>query len=155
MDNLILMIVTALLSGLIGVIVTLAVQKRTAKRMEKMAIFKMLMSARGEGEISLELIQNLNIIDVVFYHKEYVISAWKSLHQSYIDNGFNAKETQGKTMELLQEMAKHLGYENLNWDTINNSYLSFGMIDILQKQPVHGASTPVETKFDSSKYPKL
>jgi len=155
MDNLLLVVITSLLSGLIGVSVTLAVQKRTAKRAEKMSIFKALMSARDIGELSYETVQNLNIIDVVFYNVDNVISAWKKLHQSYIDNGNISQKTHNSTNMLLQEMAKHLGYKNINWDTITHSYLSYEMIDAIQSQPVSRPKPLPEKLFDASKYPKV
>lgn len=133
MDNLVLVIITSLLSGLIGVIVTLAVQKRTAKRAEKMWLFKTLMSLRFIG-VSYEKTKALNLIEVVFYNASDVITAWRNLYDSYAKQEPNYSEIQDNTLLLLTAMAKHLNYKNLDWTIIKKSYLPIGISSDMQNE---------------------
>lgn len=134
MDNLMIVIITSLLSGLIGVIVTLAVQKRTAKKAEQMTIFKTLMSTRFIYGASYEKTRALNLIDVVFYNAKNVVEAWEKLYKSYAKKELNSSEIEDNTILLLEAMARHLNYKHLNWDTIKKSYLPIGISNDMQNQ---------------------
>jgi len=133
-DNFLLVIIASLLSGLIGVIVTLMIQKKMAKKAEQMWLFKTLMSNRFIYGASYEKTRALNIIDVVFYNVKSVISAWETLYDSYSKKDTAASEIEDNTILLLEAMAKHLNYKHLNWNTIKKSYLPVGIINDMQNQ---------------------
>jgi hypothetical protein len=133
MDNLWIVVTASLLSGLIGVIVTLTVQKYTAKRTEKMFLFKTLMSLRFVG-VSHEKTRALNLIEVIFYDAADVISAWRTLYDSFAKQDAEYSEIQDNTLLLLTAMAKHLNYKNLDWSIIKKSYLPIGISSEMQNE---------------------
>ena len=134
MDNLVAVIVASLLSGLVGVGVTLWVQRRAAKKAEQMLIFKTLMSTRFIYGASYEKTRALNLLDVVFYNVKSVVGAWEKLYKSYAEDNPSTSEIEDNTILLLEAMAKHLNYKDLNWDTIKKSYLPIGISNDMQNQ---------------------
>ena len=78
MDEVLLVVVSALVSGLIATIITLWWQKRTEAYNRKMKVFETLMIYRIPGVLHFkENVHTLNSIDVVFYDDENVRRAYK------------------------------------------------------------------------------
>jgi len=136
MDGIIHVIIASLLSGLLGVIVTLLVQRHMAKKAEQLALFKTLMCIRFVYGASYEKTRALNLIDVVFYNATGVLSAWGNLYDSYCkkEPDATAEEIEDNTLALLEAMAKHLDYKNLDWKKIKKSYLPVGISNDMKNQ---------------------
>jgi len=105
-----------------------------AKKAEQMVIFKTLMSTRFIYGASYEKTRALNLLNVVFYNVKSVVAAWERLFKSYAEDNPNTSEIEDNTILLLEAMAKHLNYKNLNWDTIKKSYLPVGISNDMQNQ---------------------
>lgn len=131
--NLVALIVIPIFVVLIGQLL----QDRAKKREDKMNIFKILMTSRIYGW-SIESVQALNIIDIVFADDKAVREAWKDLYEKYGIQ--NPNEIQKKAIDtarckLLETMAHSLGYkEKVTWETIQNPYVPQGLVDQINMQ---------------------
>lgn len=87
MDNIALVIITALISGLLATIITIWWQRRTRIFSSKLRIFETLMAYRYMIS-SEESVKALNSIDIIFYkdkavrdaYKDFLIEAEKNLN---------------------------------------------------------------------------
>ena len=95
------------------------------------------MTARIYGW-SIESVQALNIIDIVFADDKAVREAWRDLYDKYGIQ--NPNEIQKKAIDtarckLLETMAHSLGYkEKVTWETIQNPYVPQGLVDQFNMQ---------------------
>ena len=133
MDNIALIFISALTSGLLATLVTLLCQKRTASDNQKMKVFETLMVHRVPGMLHFEANVNaLNSIDVIFYKDSSVREAYKN----FLDEAEKPKEMnpnlQDKHLRLLEEMAKSLGLKKLSWEDIKHPYFPVGLGDRLR-----------------------
>lgn len=127
MANFCAIVLAAILSGLLGVIVTLRVQNRALKRAEKQAVFKTLMETRFITGPSYEKTRAFNAIEVTFYGVQKVLVAWVDLYEYYAKSDGEYDKAQDKMIKLLQTMAYELGYKNLDWTTIKSPYIPNGI----------------------------
>lgn len=106
-------ILATLLSPLIAVLVTRWQQERAEKQQAKLYLFNTLMATR-HTPITEENVRALNMIDVLFFDKPTVRGLWREyfemLSNSGLDNLEGYKTRQTKNLELINEMAKVLGY---------------------------------------------
>lgn len=133
----ILLVITALISGLVATVVTIWWQEKSQKKKEKTKIFEILMAKRYEIS-SEESVEALNKIDVVFYNSENVRKAWKDFCDA-TDAPDIAQKPQlisDKHLKLLGEIAKDIGYKNIEWDNIKNYYFPTGLLNRKQDETV-------------------
>jgi hypothetical protein len=113
-----------------------SLQDKAQRRKDKMDIFKTLMTTRYSWTI--ESVQAMNVIEIVFADDDKVCNAWKMYHEKcYVQNPTDAQLQQIKTAKekLLEAMAKSLGYKDkVTWETIQNPYLPDGMLNAMQQQ---------------------
>ncbi len=97
-------------------------------------VFETLMSERFLG-VSLNKTKAYNLIDVVFYEVPSVLSVWKSYYESLLpydeSDAVRAeicqKNQKDLEVKLLEVMAKHLGYTNIDWKDVGNAYIPRGI----------------------------
>lgn len=133
--NLFALIVVPIAAVLIGQ----HLQDRSKKRDDKMAIFKTLMTSRIYGW-SVESVNALNVIDIVFSDDKRVLDCWKNYYDTLCIPGYeenNVKKRQIARDNLLEAMAISLGYKDkITWQTIQNPYMPEDMFHsiVAQKQ---------------------
>ncbi len=133
MKDIILVIVTALISGLLATLITILFQKRTAKYNSKLKIFETLMSQRYLISTE-ESVKALNSIDVVFYKDSDVRKAYKEfLDETEKKPEFNPN-VGDKYLRLLEEMSKVLKLDNIHWDEIKRYYYPAGLSEKLNEE---------------------
>lgn len=144
MENVVLVIVTALISGLLATVVTIWWQRRSELRRKKMKIFETLMAYRYMISHQ-ECVNALNSIDVVFYKDKSVRKAYADfLNETDKKPEFNPNITD-KHLKLLEEMSKSLGLKEIHWDDIKHSYYPTGLAqrtqdeDMLRKVQIQNA----------------
>lgn len=152
MDEVLLVVVSALVSGLIATIITLWWQKRTETYNRKMKVFETLMIYRIPGVLHFkENVHTLNSIDVVFYDDENVRRAYKD----FLNETDKPKEMnpniQDKHLRLLEEMAKSLGLKKLCWEDIKHPYFPIGYSDLLKDEEVM-RKTSIMNNLESAKF---
>jgi len=122
-------LVVAIISSLVTFwVVNVFYAKKQARRRDKMYYFGMLMATRDMME--KEWVKALNLITIVFSDNPNVLQAWKSYHNSLKveknDMWTDTKRAESRKLQikLLEAMAKDkdLGYENITWDIIDDSY---------------------------------
>ena len=154
MKDVILIIATSLISGLLATLVTILWQKRTELRKNQLSIFETLMAHRYE--ISNEKnVFALNKIDIVFFKNKAVLEAYKNFKQEANDASWNKDKPNqifDKYLRILEEMAKSLGYKNINWEVIKNYYFPEGLSSkiqeetLIRKAQLNNIIKPADTK---------
>ena len=133
MENIALVVITALISGLLATIVTIWWQHRSELRRKKMDIFETLMSYRYMIS-NQESVNALNSIDIVFYKDEAVRKAYAAfLNETGKKTEFNPN-TADKYLKLLEEMSKSLGLKDIHWDDIKQCYYPNGLAEKIQDE---------------------
>lgn len=146
MDQIILVICTALISGLLATMITLWWQKKSEIRKEKMDIFRILMSRRYRI-VSEESVSALNAIDIVFYKDKDVRAAYENFQNEADKKPEFNPNINDKHLKLLEEMAKALNLKDIHWDDIKRSYYPKGLSekireeDTLRKIQIQNASS--------------
>lgn len=133
MGNAILVISTALISGLLATLVTLWWQKRTAVYNSKKKIFETLMSYRYRI-VEEESVHALNSIDVVFYNNDSVRRAYSDFLSEADKKPEMNPNIADKHLKLLEEMAKVLNLKNIHWEDIKHSYYPNGLMEKTQEE---------------------
>lgn len=152
MEEIFLVITTALISGLLATIITLWWQKRTAAYNRKLKEFETLMIYRIPGILHFkENVHVLNSIDVVFYDDERVRNAYRAfLNETDKPMEMNPT-TQDKYLRLLEEMAKSLGLKKLSWEDIKHPYFPRGYSDLLKDEEFM-RKTAIVNNIESAKF---
>jgi len=102
-----------LISPLIAVQVTRFLDEKKEERKRQMEIFRTLMGQRGLTPRTDEYIVALNQIDPVFHKVPAVRNAYSELYKSTAPNSPELADSGKYLIILLQEMAKHLNFDNL------------------------------------------
>lgn len=127
--NIIAIIVIPIFAVLIGQ----WLQNRSEKRKDKVRVFSHLMSYRAIGYVDQQSVNILNLIPIVFNDDKNVIEKYniylKSLNIKTEDFPQKQKEIENNKTKMLEEMAKNLGYKNINWEIIQTPYLPQGLIN--------------------------
>lgn len=135
MGNIILVISTALISGLLATLVTIWWQKRNATYKSKMKIFETLMSYRYMI-VAEESVHALNSIDVIFYKDESVRRAYSDFLNEADKKPELDPNIADKHLKLLEEMAKVLKLKDIHWDDIKHSYYPNGLREKMQEEEI-------------------
>lgn len=132
----IISIAAVLVAPIVAVIIGQELQDRAAKRKDKMELFKTLMMSRNTW--TMESVQALNVLDIVFSDDESVRQAWKIYYDKLCVEKPSLTELnkiQEAQYNLLETMAVSLGYKDkITWRTIQKPYVPKGMIDAQQDQ---------------------
>lgn len=119
-------LVTSGVTSIVGfLIMTVWYKERKEKKEEKRNVFKQLLSTQAMRDYGK--VKALNSIEVVFHDCQDIVQAWRDykkllkvgkeqLTQQAIDKISKHEKL------LLEKMAKHLGYKNITWDIIEDSY---------------------------------
>ncbi len=151
MDNVILVIVTALISGLLATLVTIWWQGKVAIRNSKMKIFETLMAHRY-WIVAEPSVHALNSIDVIFYKDNNVRRAYNDFLNEAAKRPEMNPNTADKHLKLLEEMAKALNLKNIHWDDIKQAYCPNGLSEkireeeLLRKMQLQSVSNSLETQ---------
>lgn len=149
MTNIILVVTTALISGLLATLVTIWWQRKSAIQNNKMKIFETLMSYRYMI-VADESVHALNSIDVVFYNDKAVRRAYSDFLNETDKKPEMNPNIGDKHLKLLEEMAKSLKLDNIHWDDIKHPYYPDGLRqktqeeDLLRKCQIQSAINAIE-----------
>ena len=117
-------IIALLLSPVIAVVITLWWQGRKEKRDAKIRLFATLMAFRRSYPVSYEWANALNLIDVIFFDSPKVLDHWHKYYDNLQDPGNPALQSRTHIyLELMSEMAKELGFRNLQQTDIDKFYV--------------------------------
>lgn len=136
MFNILLVIVTSLISGLLATIITIIWQRKSAEKQSKRNVFEVLMSYRYDI-CDEKSVAALNKIDIVFYKNKNVTNAYKEFKAEADNAALNLdkpNQIYDKHLKILEEMAKTLGYKNINWEIIKAYYLPQALSSKIQEE---------------------
>ena len=131
-------IFAVLFAPIVAVWVGQVLLDRTEKRKDKMSIFRSLVSSRVYGW-TVESVNALNLIELVFYKDENVCQQWRKYYES-LNVKAPADETQIRKMqfeqdELIRVMGKTLKYsDDAIAQIIRTPYMPIGMSNQMQSQ---------------------
>ena len=132
MDNVWIVVITSLISGLIATIATIIYQQISESKKDKKEIFKILMSHRYLIS-DKDNVEALNRVEVVFYKNKEVRECWKKFLSAADDaaknpnNPSNDTDINDKYLRLLEEIAKCTGCEGIDWENIKKYYYPQGL----------------------------
>ena len=135
MKEFLIVITTALFSGLVATITTIFWNHNEQAKGEKRKILSILMSKRYDI-ISMESVNALNMIDVIFYKSDNVRNAWQEFMRAAELPEAQTKPQiiNDKYLRLLEEIAKDIGYNKINWEDIKHYYIPIGLSNSLQEE---------------------
>lgn len=148
MEQFLMLVTTALISGLLATIVTIIWQRKNAKNNRKFDVFNTLMSHRymigSEANVNA-----LNTIDVIFSKDIEVREAYKSFLTETAKIPVSVEQIDEKFLKLLDVMANTLKYKNIHWDEIKHYYYPVGLSEriteeaTLRKLQIQSASSSI------------
>lgn len=133
-------IIVILLGPTVAIFVSVWLQNRREKHKEKIAskkhIFMTLMAYRKNFQISIDLVNALNLIHVVFEDCPEIVEKWNTVYELLHrkDQEEAQQSLSYKRLEMLSLMARHLGYKNLEQTDIDKYYYPQDYVDLLQSQ---------------------
>lgn len=114
--------IIAILAGPVSAVcITLWWQQRKEKRDRKLTLFTSLMVRRRAFPPTLEWVNALNMIDVIFADHPKVVALWHELYTMF-QNPTTTQAQGHKYLELLSEMAAALGFRHLQQTDIDKYY---------------------------------
>ena len=120
--DLLMIIITALCSGLIAAIISLWWQNKSEIKRNKFSVFNTLMSNRFLIS-NAENVKALNSVQAVFYNDVNVCKAW---HNFFLEVNKrpddHTSNIQDAYISLLEEISKSCGYNELKWKNIKEYY---------------------------------
>ena len=102
--------VSALLSGLLGVLISNRDYKRNEIRRVKLRVLQQLMGNRYDVN-GIAFLEAMNQVAVVFHDSNEVITALRSVHEDVMNPNRNAELSRQRLLALFKAMFKHLGIE--------------------------------------------
>ena len=136
MENIITIIVSATVSGVLATFITLWWQNRSEKMKIRKEVFETLMAFRFKVSHA-ESVKALNCVQVVFYDCDNVQKAWQAFKTAVDSENGNSTKIADAHITLLEEIAKVLKYDKLNWKDIKAYYYPIW----LRKQLMNPQST--------------
>lgn len=136
MENIALVIITALISGLLATLVTIWWQRRAGIFASKMRIFETLMSYRYMIS-SEESVKALNSIDIIFYKDKMVRQAYKDFLNEANKRPELNPNIEDKHLKLLEVMSKSLNLDEIHWDDIKHTYYPNGLSENCKRRPFY------------------
>lgn len=99
-------------------------QDRKDKKEAKLRLFFTLMKYRKPNiNITEEYVNALNTIDIVFQDSPQIRASWKEFSHTLLDDHSALYSQQDKyLLKLLSDMARSLGYQDLNIVDLSNYY---------------------------------
>ena len=132
----ILNLIAIIIAPIVAVLIGQWLQIKSEKRRDKLSVFKTLMISRKGW--TLDSVQALNIIDIVFSDDKAVRTCWKEYYDKLcVENPTETDLSKIKKAQekLLESIAISLGYKDtVTWETIQNPYIPKGMIEENQMQ---------------------
>lgn len=114
--------VSALLSGLLGVLISNRDHRRNEIKQVKLRVLQQLMGSRYAVN-GKDFLGTLNQVAVIFHDSKEVLIALKSVHEDVMSPNRNPDLSNQKLLELFKAMFKHLG---INTEPLtDNFFLTF------------------------------
>ena len=117
-----LTILAILIGPTVGVLITIWTNNKKEKNHQRMNLFLTLLAYRKDYPFPIDFVNALNTIDVVYHGNNDVIKCWKSLFESFYIVPYDIKLMQRRLLDLLDSMAKSLGYNDIKQTDFDSFY---------------------------------
>jgi hypothetical protein len=107
---------------MIAIFISIWYQNRKEKKESKLNCFLTLLSYRGYHPIPYQSVIALNQTNVLFSDDSDTLSAWSKYYNSLNQNPPNQMTVDSNFLDLLDSMAKNLGYKNLKQTQLGKYY---------------------------------
>ena len=150
MKEVVLVLTSALLSGIVATIILLWWQCRNERIQRQYAIFATLMGMRFSLP-NETTVRCMNMIDIVFYKNINVRQRYKEFLEEANKPENGSRDIDEKSLKLLEAMAESLGYKDVQWDTIKHTYFPVGLAekyrdeDALRKLQIHNLARQAQS----------
>lgn len=130
-------VLLVLCSGLLASLVTILLQRSHDIKQEKVKVFITLMSKRYDIA-SQESVEALNVVDVLFHKSKKVREALQAFLTAteMAETPNRGQVINDKHLRLLEEIAKDIGYADINWEDIKHFYNPTGLSIRLQEEAI-------------------
>jgi hypothetical protein len=115
-------VLATVVTPLVAIVISIWYQERKQKQEAKQKLFLQAMMHRKSYPPTIEWVNALNLIDVVFQDAPKVITAWHVLYEYFHVKPMDMALYGQKNLDLLSEMAKELGYPDLKQTDIDKFY---------------------------------
>ncbi len=133
MTQIIITIISAIISGILATIITLWWQNRVEKLKTRKEIFKTLMAYRYKISHP-ENVKALNCVQAVFYDCKGVRRAWKNFMDAVDAKPVNGERISDAQITIIEEIAKVLKYKNIGWKDIKEFYFPEGLSKAMKQE---------------------
>jgi len=118
-------------SPIIAVLITIWYQNRQGRRTAKMGLFIDLISFRHHFPLPWQYTVALNRIDVIFHKQNTIRQLWHEYYDLTCKDqvGDVVQRVEEKKIALISEIAKHLGYRNIDQIFLQRYYQTKGSYD--------------------------
>jgi hypothetical protein len=122
--------IAVIIASVLTLVITTVYTHYQQKRQDRMNIFRTLASYQC-AEISPRKTEAINLIRIVFYRYNDVISAYNKYLSilKTMSNQTTFDEIQDAYVTLLEELAKNLGYKKIDWKILKEIYKPKAAID--------------------------
>ncbi len=111
-----------IITPIIAIAISIWYQERKRFREAKQNVFFQAMANRKRFPPTVEWVNALNLIDVVFHNAPKVVVAWHALYAVLQTRPWNQENYEHCQLDLLKEMGDDLGYPNLKQTDIDKFY---------------------------------
>lgn len=114
-----------------AICISLWYHKRKEKRQQKFNSFFALVSHRDTTFLSPTFVSQLNTIDIVFHDCPKILSAWKKYYErlNSLNHPRDVISLHHLKLDLLHDIATHLGYKEWRQTDIDKYYLPNAIAD--------------------------
>lgn len=124
MQNILLLVIVSLISGLAGVFMSSYYRKRAEKRSLKFDTLRNLSGYKFQLNFPIgnrnELMKALNEIPIIFYESKQVLKAHKELFETLEQKGISSSVSDDKFITLYKSMCNDLNMKNMK--LLNDSH---------------------------------
>jgi predicted membrane protein len=122
MDTQTMNIIAVIVGPIIAIIITLVYQSQKEKREAKTRLFLTLMAHRKSNPPTIERVNSLNLIDVVFADHPKILQLWHEYYDLLNTHPPNHVLWEHKHIDMLSEISQELGYKKIKQTEIEKFY---------------------------------
>lgn len=126
-------ILAIIISPLIASLISIHLTRSNDKKQEKIKILEKLMLTRLNSS-TMDYVNALNLIDIVFYDSKNVRNEYKKLLKEYYTDKPDSSKIYTRKLKLIESILKDIGYCKIDWEDISMPYAPIWYYDELQKQ---------------------
>lgn len=123
-------IIAVIISPVIAVLISMYIQDKKEKRMDKMELFKTLLLTKNVNyPLDTQIVKMYNMINIYYYKNTNVRQKWNQIYDLLCEQPLNGRLVEQKKSELLYLICKDLGYKSITHIDFDRIYFPVGISD--------------------------